>query len=101
MLDLLSQVATLKRPKLLVRAARFGIDDYQRDRHLRRVLKSESICHSGPALLRLMEIEREHNDLRVADDGSYLISEHVNVLVAIMGEAQLLRAMTANVTPIT
>lgn len=101
MLDILSQVATLKRPKLLVRAARFGLEDYQRGRHLRRALQSDTACSSGAALLRLMDIEREIDAQRKADDGNYQIGRHVDVLVAIMGEAQILRAMTANITPIT
>jgi len=35
MLDLQTRLATLERPHLLARAARFGVDDYKRDTHLR------------------------------------------------------------------
>ncbi len=94
MIDILSQITALKRPKLLVRAASFGLDDYDRRKHLRHVLRMDDSCSSGAALVRLLEIERDLNQSRLTHDGAYTIGRHVEVLIAIMGEAQLLRAAT-------
>ena len=92
MLDIFTQINALKRPKLLVRAARFGLDDYQRTKNLRRVLRTDETLGAAAALIRLLEVEREANQQRLSDDGAYSIGHHVEVLIAIMGEAQLLRA---------
>jgi hypothetical protein len=94
MRDIHTQVQSLKRPPLLVRAARFGVDEYRRDQHLRRSLSYDRIPRSGYALIRLLETERVMNDSRIAKHGDYMIAKHVDILVAIMGEAQLLRSTT-------
>lgn len=92
MLDILGQIARLQRPKLLVQAARFGVDDYVRHRHLTRILRSASLPRSGPAIMRLLEIEAAHDERRLAQAADYGIAAHLEVLVALMGEARLLRA---------
>ena len=92
MQDVLGMVGALSRPKLLVRAARFGVEEYSRERHLPRILRSPSLPRSGEALMRLMEIEAEMNDRRRARAADYAIAAHVEALIAIMGEARLLRA---------
>ena len=38
MLDFMTQLTNLKRPKLLVSAARLGQNDYRRKAHLKRIL---------------------------------------------------------------
>lgn len=91
MLDILSLVATMNRPKLLVQSARFGVDDYRRDVHLPRILKALALPRNGAAILKLMEIEAEMNDLRLTDRAEYSIAKHVEVLIAIMGETRQLR----------
>jgi hypothetical protein len=42
--------------------------------------------------MKLFDIEREMNDARLSKTGTYVPSRHIDVLVAIMAEAQLLRA---------
>ncbi len=98
MLDLQTLVSTLKRPGLLVRAARFGLDDYRRDVHLRRILKTEPLPRTGAALMRLMDKEAELNDMRRAKSAEYNPTLHISVLTAIMGEARILQA-TSGKTP--
>lgn len=92
MLDLNSMVRTLKRPSLLVRAARFGLDDYRRDRILRRILKTEDVPPTGSALLQLLDLERDLNERRKLHSAEYNASRHIILLTAIMGEARLLQA---------
>lgn len=90
MKDILSILKDLRRPRLLIRAARIGSQDYRRNPQLHRLLGYGSLPRSGAALMRLMEIEADLNDRRKSDDSGYSVSRHVEVLVAMMGEARLL-----------
>lgn len=95
MQDLMSMITTLRRPRLLTRTARIGAQDYDRDRHLQRILGFGTIPGSGAALIRLLEIERDANDLREQDDAAYSLVRHLDVLIALIGEAQLYQASRA------
>ncbi|SEO27391.1 hypothetical protein SAMN04490248_103115 [Salinihabitans flavidus] len=69
MKDILSVLNDLRRPRLLIRAARAGAEDYRRDAHLPRHLGYGTLPRSGAALMKLMEIEGTLNDQRRAGDG--------------------------------
>lgn len=97
MLDLQTRIATLKRPALLARAARFGVDEYRREVHLRRILGTEHLPRHAAALVQLLDREAEHNAMRKGHDGHYRPARHVEILIAIMGEAQLMRATALRV----
>jgi uncharacterized protein DUF6477 len=92
MQDVLSMLNTLHRPRLLIRAARAGAPEYNRNRHLQRLLGYGALPRSAPALMRLMELERGLNEKRTSDDAGYSLPRHLDVLIAIVAEAQLLRA---------
>ncbi len=92
MLDLDTRIAGLKRPTLLARAARFGADDYRRDVHLHRILGAGHLPRHAEAIMRLLDIEASLNTQRKERSGDYRIAQHVDVLIAIAGEAQLMRA---------
>ena len=91
MQDLFGMVGALKRPRLLVSAARFGLEDYVRDRHLPRILRNATVPRTGKAILRLMELEQVLDEKRRTSAADYSIARHVEVLIAIMGETRLLR----------
>ena len=92
MKDILSLLHSLRRPRLLIRAARAGVVEYQRDTHLKRHLGYGPVPRSGAALMRLMEIEEELDRQRRSDDAGYSLIRHVDVLIALMGEARILQA---------
>lgn len=94
MTDLMTMLQNLHRPRLLIRAARIGVDEYRRDLHLARILGMSAPRRSAAALMRLIEIETELNAARLAESAAYSASRHVDVLIALMGEARLLRAKT-------
>lgn len=91
MKDILGLLNDLRRPRLLIRAARIGAQDYRRNPHLNRLLGYGALPRPGAALMRLGEIESELNERRHADDAAYSVSRHVEVLTAMMGEARILR----------
>lgn len=92
MQDLMSMLNSLRRPQLLIRAARYGAQEYRRDRHLQRLLGYGTLPRPAAAIMRLMELERTLDDQRREDDAGYSLPRHVDVLIAMMGEAQLMRA---------
>ncbi len=91
MQDVLSMMDRLKRPKLLTRAARLGADAYRRESCLPRVLGYGTVPRAAEALLLLMQQEAEMNDKRKAGDTGYSLPLHLDLLIAMVGEARLLR----------
>lgn len=92
MKDVLGLLNDLKRPRLLIQAARIGVDDYRRETHLRHHLGYGRLPKHGAALMQLVEKESVMNSHRRSGDAGYSIAHHVDILIAIMGEARLLRA---------
>lgn len=92
MMDLQQRIATLKRPGLLARAARFGVDDYRREVHLARLLSADRLPRHGQAIIELLELEEVLNTKRRDRAGDYSPARHVDLLIALLGEAQLMRA---------
>jgi hypothetical protein len=89
---ILAMLDQLRRPRLLIQAARIGAVDYRRDIHLRRHLGHGPLPRSGESLMQLIEKEAQLDSQRRSGEASYSVSEHVEVLIAMMGEARLMRA---------
>lgn len=92
MTDLLSMLNQLRRPRILIEAARFGLAEYRRETALRRLLGDARLPGNGAALAALMEIEDTLDEQRRRHDAGYSATRHVDVMIAIMGEARLMRA---------
>lgn len=90
MKDFTVLLASLRRPRLLIRAARFGLEQYDRARDLKRVISSVTLPPPEQALTRLIECEAELEATRKTGDASYSVARHVDVLIALMAEARLL-----------
>jgi Family of unknown function (DUF6477) len=82
-------LANLRRPRLLMHAARFGLGDYRRERDLRRLVR----CGLSPedTVPSLMSVEAALEETRLKGDMSYSVARHIEVLIALLAEAQLLR----------
>lgn len=92
MRDPLSILARLHRPALLMRAARIGAQEYKRQIHLPRLLGYGALPRHGAALFKLIELEADLDDQRKTSDAAYRLLRHIDVLIAVVGEAQILRA---------
>ena len=92
MQDALTLQQRLHRPRLLMRAARIGAEDYRRAAHLPRLLGYGNLPRHTQALMRLMEIEAELNAQRIDDESAYNLLRHIDVLIAIVGEARIMQA---------
>ena len=92
MQDILSMLHALQRPRLLMRAARIGAEDYRRTTHLPRLLGYGVLPRHGAALLKLMDLEAALESQRTDADAGYSLMRHVDVMIAIVAEARVLRA---------
>ena len=90
MTDLLTVLHALRRPKILIRAARAGVVDYRRDRDLKRLLRQSRSTAPTQAIGSLLAEEGRLEDTRTAGEATYSIQRHVAVLTAILAEARLL-----------
>ena len=89
MSDFRVMLANLRRPRLLMRAARFGLGDYRRERDLRRLVTT--IATPEETVPQLLSVEERLEATRLAGDASYSPARHIDVLIALLAEAQLLR----------
>ncbi|NDW52249.1 hypothetical protein G0Q00_02360 [Aliiroseovarius sp. PrR006] len=81
---------SLRRPRLLVRAARFGLSEYDRDKDLKKLMKTNSTPSPAQAVDGLLIAEAQLEDTRKSGDASYSCARHVEVLIALLAELQLL-----------
>lgn len=84
-------LATLRRPRLLITAARFGLSDYSRGRDLRQALHCGvmvALPAAQDAVAQLIAIEATLEAMRQAHDAAWRPARHVTVLVALLAEWQ-------------
>ncbi len=96
MQDILTMLNAVRRPELMMRAARIGAQSYRRTAHLPRLLGYGVLPRHAPAVLRLMEMEAALEDMRIRDDASYSVVRHLDVLIALVGEARVLSTAQAS-----
>lgn len=95
MQDIMTMLQKLQRPRLLMRAARIGAEDYRRSAHLPRLLGYGTLPRHGAALMKLTEIEAQLEDQRTSGDAGYNLVRHLDVLIAMVAEARIFRASHA------
>ena len=87
MTHLNTQLSNMHRPKLLIRAARAGIQHYSRNRDLKRISGVPANTTSIRVLDSLIRVENQMNEDRKLGDASYSIRKHVGVMTALLAEA--------------
>lgn len=87
MSDFRALLNDLRRPRLLMRAARFGVVDYRRDRDLKRLI--EVAASPETTVTRLLTEEGKMEENRKSGDAGYSIARHIDVLIALLAEARL------------
>ena len=94
MIDLVRYISSLRRPRLLVRAARIGVSDYRRDRDLRRLMNTAHLPSHERAVTTLIDEEHALEETRKTGHGNYSPLRHVEILIALIAEARLLPRLT-------
>ncbi len=88
MQDGLTVFRGLRRPPLLVHAARIGSAGYTRTLHLARHLGHGPLPRADDALMQLIDIEAGLEADRADRAAHYKAVRHVDVLIAMMGEVR-------------
>ncbi|SIN92483.1 DUF6477 family protein [Vannielia litorea] len=83
-------LAHIRRPKLLIRAARLGLADYSRSRDLKRIMRVATLPAPTRAVRDLIATEAEMEEGRQTGLSTYSVIRHVEVMIALMAEAKLL-----------
>lgn len=91
--------AGLRRPRMLIRAAREGQPGWKRDRDLPRLLRTESCPKPGACLKRLRAEEDMLNAARLERRADYDLRRHVMVMIAILAEMRAAVADTPAAPP--
>jgi len=89
--DLAGMVETLRRPSILIRAARHGLVDYNRNRDLKRLMRTPAPPPPSVAVRRLIDEEAAAEERRQSGDAGYSLTRHVDLLIALLGEFRLMR----------
>lgn len=87
--DIPATLKCLRRPRLLIRAARIGLEEYNRDRDLCRLMRFAGPPSPQRALDGLIHTEAALEQSRRAGDAAYSVARHVEVLIALIAEARL------------
>ena len=82
-------ISSMRRPRLLVRAARLGLQDYNRKRSLRRLFPGDAIPGPGQAFHILAEREHMVDQSRRNGDAAYSVARHIELLIALIDESRL------------
>ena len=90
-MDVFSVLETMKRPKLLMLAARHRLKDYTREKDLKKLTHTDYLPGPSEAILLLVSLEKTMDLKRTEEDGTYNVYRHVDVLGAILGEALLMK----------
>lgn len=88
MSDFAALLKAIRRPKILIRAARAGVVDYRRERDLKKLLRSAAAPQQ--AIDSLLAEENRLESTRTSGGATYNIQRHVAVLTAIIAEARLM-----------
>lgn len=91
MCQISADLASLRRPGLLVDAANHGTTRYDRRRDLRRMLRAAILASPRAALEALLPIEAALEMRRRTADKNYSLARHVDILVALLAEGRALR----------
>jgi hypothetical protein len=94
MTDYITTVQQLKRPKMLIHAARMGVTDYRRERDLRRL--GHMSLPPELALPHLLQAEEQAEDKRCRGDMGYSPLQHIDLLIAVLAELRLLPRAAIN-----
>jgi hypothetical protein len=86
-------LSNLRRPRLLMHAARFGLGDYRRERDLRRLMSLAATPEK--TVETLLSVEERLEETRLSGDAGYSVARHIEVLIALLAEARQLHRMQA------
>lgn len=79
-------LAGIRRPRILIEAARIGGRKYRRKTALNQIFKAKRPQSQNALILALRDRESEIEQLRQLGDGTYRAQKHVQILTALIVE---------------
>lgn len=95
MIELAATLTELRRPKILIRAARAGVTEYRRERDLKRLVRDAKGLAPNEPIAPLLAEENRLEEHRTTGGATYNIQRHVAVLTAILAEARQVAMLSA------
>jgi len=89
----------LRRPRLLIRAAHFGLPEYRKTPALRALIDRSGARTRCEVATALFEAEEELDARRRAGDARYRVARHVDLLIALISEVRLLPRVVDDPAP--
>ena len=87
-MTLTTDLSSLRRPKLLIRAARAGMLEYRRSRDLKRITGVPANVQASRIVDTLLREENRMEEERRSGDAAYSIQKHISVMTALLAESQ-------------
>jgi len=88
MFDIQQILEELRRPRILVRAAKFGLARHTRDSDLKRGAQAMSKSSPAAVLDQLLTQEGDLEKARVSGQASYDIHRHIGLLTSVLAVAK-------------
>ena len=76
----------IRRPRILIKAAKIALNHYEREAGLARLLQMRTTPEPDVALARLTDAENALNSERLDGSANYSIERHIKVLTAMLAE---------------
>lgn len=83
-------LCNVKRPKILLQAAKIGLTTYSRNRDLKRLFKVQEIPQPKQIIKRLLKNEMTLEEARRTGNAAYDMKKHIQVMTALLQEIYLL-----------
>ena len=80
----------IKRPRILIKAAKIGLKHYEREKGLEQLLRLNKGAKPESVVEKLVAAEATINEQRVNGGASYSLDRHINLLTALLNEMCLL-----------
>ncbi len=86
--DILAVLETIRRPRLLMQAARHGLAGYRRGHNLEGLIGRDAT--PAQAVTRLISAEEKLEQTRLSGEADYSPARHIELLAALIAEASRL-----------
>ena len=80
----------IRRPRILIKAAKIGLQYYKREKNLKILLKTNQTPTPETAIAWLVDAESSLNKDREKGAASYSLEQHIALLTALLNEMCLL-----------
>ncbi len=78
------------RPKILMQAAKIGLQNYRRETDLKKILGARALSNHSQNISQLSDREIELEEARKSGNAAYDMNKHIQIMTALLQELYLL-----------